>query len=430
MTRNPLSQLFVLLTGLLWLNLSNATDPSLEALVDLSIGQSLELSGIPVGDDRLGTVHFERIGIYAPGARPWQIHNGIMTPLPRTDRVFLMGRRADGLPGRIALAANAEGSEWSGAVYGPAGLQIIRSYRRVDGLLLRAYPADALLPDRITLDSQCGNHELTGIADPVQHLLTESASAAPRGDPLRLGILGIDTDKEWLERRFNDNATAAATWTEDLMLISNTIFETDVNLRMLIGDAIYRVGSDPYTVGGSSVSQARLEEFGGYWNDNYDHFDRTHAALISGRSSSGTSAAGIAWLNTYCQNQAVGGSYSLNQLFHNSSVPTATSVRVFAHEIGHNLGSQHTHCYNPPVDQCFNAESGCYAGAVSCPDGGPGTLMSYCNFPEPDGADCGQNQLLLAPAVATRIGNRIEQNFPDCITEEEDLGIIFHDRFE
>jgi hypothetical protein len=36
---------------------------------------------------------------------------------------------------------------------------------------------------------------------------------------------------------------------------------------------------------------------------------------------------------------------------------------------------------------------------------------------------------LLAPAVATRIGNRIDQNFPDCITEE-DLSIIFRDRFE
>jgi hypothetical protein len=372
MIQNPMSQLFVLLTSLLWLNFSNATDPSLEDLVDLSIGQSLVLSSIPVGDDRLGTVQFERIELYAPGARAWQSNKGIVTPLPQPDRIFLMGRRVDGLPGRIALAVSAEGSDWSGAVYGPAGLEVMRIYHRDDRLRLRAYQSDALLPERVTLDSHCGNHELTRIDDLNHDALTESASAAPRGDPLRLGILGIDTDKEWLERRFNDNATAAATWTEDLMLISNTIFETDVNLRMLIGDAIYRVGSDPYTVGGSSVSQARLEEFGGYWNDNYDHFDRTHAALISGRFSSGFSASGIAWINTYCQNQAVGGSYSLNQLFHSSSVPTASSVRVFAHEIGHNLGSAHTHCYNPPADQCFKAEAGCYDGRGQLPGWGAG----------------------------------------------------------
>jgi hypothetical protein len=58
---------------------------------------------------------------------------------------------------------------------------------------------------------------------------------------------------------------------------------------------------------------------------------------------------------------------------------------VVGHELGHNFGSRHTHCYVPPIDECYAGESGCYQGPTSCP-GGPGTVMSYCHV-----AGCGNN---------------------------------------
>lgn len=85
------------------------------------------------------------------------------------------------------------------------------------------------------------------------------------------------------------------------------------------------------------------------------------------------------------------GGYGVSQGINGSFNPAAPTVvwdiDAVSHEIGHNFGSPHTHCYNgypqpgdPPINQCHGTEPGCYAGPPSLPAGGKGSIMSYCQL--------------------------------------------------
>ena len=404
------------------------SDADWAALGQLDSGQ-VEVVDALKARGAVSSLTFERVEFKAQGAQTWVVRDGRREVLPPTGQVVLKGHDPRKPDESLTLVIDAKGELASGAVYGHGGLQPIRTYPTERGVLLRVYDPEDLLPDGVTLDFQCGNDSLRAIPGyeiPGALPEIESRAPMPKSGGLRVGVLAIDTDKEWLDRRFGDDLSAANDWLEQLMAVTNGIFERDLNLRMLLGDVILRVGSDPYTESGTADGEA-LFEFGDFWEANLSAVARTHAALISGRSGSGNSASGIAWVNSYCRKFSWGGSYSVNRLFYNSGISVDLSARIFAHELGHNLGSSHTHCYDPPVDQCYAAESGCYTGPTSCPPEGTGSLMSYCHI-----GGCGSNRLQLHPTVASRIQGRIQANFPSCITEfiDPNAGEIFSDRFE
>ncbi|MEN1727194.1 MAG: M12 family metallo-peptidase [Pseudomonadota bacterium] len=404
-----------------------------EALARLQVGERMEVADFPIGQARSGSVVFERIELYAEGAVV-RIHraDGVST-LSRSDRIFLVGRtEQDDRVSVVLLGEINDPISWSGGVYSPAGFEEIRVYPQADGPpVVRAYSADVLVPEGVVIESSCGNDLHAELNGAGTQALPSGLDFRSRGGPLRTGRLAIDTDKEWLNLRFGNNAPAAANWIENLVMLTNGLLESELDLRLELGDVILRVGSDPYGVTGSPATLAHLNEFGTFWQNNQGAVTRSHAALISGRSSSGFSASGIAWVDSYCENQSNGGSYSINQLFYNSGVPISASANLFGHEIGHNLGSPHTHCYNPPIDQCFSGETfggnSCYSGPTSCPTPpGSGTLMSYCNFP----SGCGiQNNFTFAIPVNNQISGRINANTPSCLSEGS-TELIFEDRFE
>lgn len=138
-----------------------------------------------------------------------------------------------------------------------------------------------------------------------------------------------------------------------------------------------------------------LDEFSSDWSRRMNNVDRVTAhlyALI--RPVGGSFVGGIAFLDQLCNKKARGG-YGVSTVYLNATdVPGDPNrsnafvwdVFVAAHEMGHNIGSPHTHnCFwNPPVDTCqlayaIDGTDGCFSDrnmrkVVN------GTIMSYCHL--------------------------------------------------
>jgi hypothetical protein len=133
---------------------------------------------------------------------------------------------------------------------------------------------------------------------------------------------------------------------------------------------------DPYISGEDTREMLDLFAF-----NLKNNFEGQIAQLVSTRALGG----GIAYVDRVCDNYNASnnsGPYAVSAALNTSfaSYPTYSwDVQVVAHEMGHTLGSPHTHSCswpNGPIDNCFSPEGGCAPG----PNPSVGTIMSYCHL--------------------------------------------------
>lgn len=398
-------------------------------LAALPVGAELVLEGVPDGHGGRTSLRFERVEVYAPGARVIHVDADGVHERPRSRRLHWIGVDASGSM-RGSLAFDPGFERVSGSGVSPAGAFALSGERDGERLRLRAQPLAGTLPAGVVPEIVAGDDGLPSGSAAPDALTLALAGQVPSGSP-RAAVVAVDTDNEFLSERFSNNTGAAADWIGDLFAAMNVMYLRDLNLSLQQGTTYLRTTPDPYTVTATPAGSANLNEFGTYWQNNYANVPRSFAALLSGKSGSGNSASGIAWINAYCRTQSQGGSYSVNQVFTNPQVPLAYSALIVAHELGHNFGAWHTHCTNAAsgaapsasntIDRCFN-EAGCYSGATSCPSSGPGapagTVMSYCN-----NIGCGTNStnvLQFHPIQVATLSALISQNTPSCIGASAD----------
>lgn len=96
-------------------------------------------------------------------------------------------------------------------------------------------------------------------------------------------------------------------------------------------------------------------------------------------SYGGNNIGGVAYVDVICNNQYRYAYSNISSSYQN--VPTYSwTVEVMTHEMGHNLGSNHTQWCGwtgGALDNCYTTEGGCAAGPA--PTNG-GTIMSYCHL--------------------------------------------------
>jgi len=104
--------------------------------------------------------------------------------------------------------------------------------------------------------------------------------------------------------------------------------------------------------------------------------DLAHLCALGGQG-----LGGVAWLGTLCVPGYNYGYSNIQSSFNNAPTYSWT-IAVIAHELGHNLGSEHSHScawQNGAIDGCYTQEGNCAKGPLP-PPGGAGTIMSYCHL--------------------------------------------------
>ncbi|MBN8728275.1 MAG: hypothetical protein J0H15_11330 [Xanthomonadales bacterium] len=402
---------------------------------------SVTLSDFPDGQGYRTRIHFQRIEVHAADARVVVVAADGEHVLAPSARVQLIGSDDSGSV-RVHLAFGPGFTEVAGSGSSPSGNFVLAA----DGNALRARPSEEALPHGVTL------HE-PATGDAIPHPFAPPVPLLPLGDataaaPVTARV-AVDVDRELLVNRFGGTGSAGVTaandWIADLFGTMNLMYQRDLAVTLQIGTVIMRTSGTPYAIKRDvAADRADLDSFGNYWEANHGNVPRAFAMLLSGQMTSGNSASGIAWLNSYCRKTSYGGSYSVNKVFTNPGVALDASARIVGHELGHNFGANHTHCSSAAtgqgpvstgtIDPCYKAEPGCWNGPVSCPTAGPGaprgTVMSYCHMAAPNGANCGANVQQFHPRHVALLSTYVAQNTPACLAPAGGSAVIFRNGFE
>lgn len=165
--------------------------------------------------------------------------------------------------------------------------------------------------------------------------------------------------------------TRATQYAEAVVAASSAIYERDVQATLAIGSLLVWTTADPYV---SNLPDEMLVQFRDRWRAVNGAVVRSLAHLLSGVNNIG----GIAYVNQLCNKQW---GYAVSGTNNNINYPATGYVwdtDVFSHELGHNIGSPHTHSctWSPPIDSCYTSEGGCFTGTKPV----KGTIMSYCHL--------------------------------------------------
>ena len=334
--------------------------------------QDARLDGLPLGPTRDVTLDLERVAPLA-AARVIEVTAAGVRAVAPSDTVFFVGRTADDPRSRVLVVAGRErvrGFVVTGDAAYLFGPDLAGTYRSYD---LRDLHPELHPPRASFCDTDLHAALVNATARPRALGLPPAVKAAPAGAlPLRLD-LAIETDTE-LRNKFG-SAQETADYVAALLAAANAIYERDLAVRLQATYVRIWSTTDPWT---SSATDGQLNELRAYWTNPANDMLQTAGPralvhFLSGKPVTG----GIAYIAAVCSNTYGFGVSQVDGDFDLAFPSQIWDVVVFTHELGHGVGSDHTHCYDPPLDRCFNEEPGCYDGEVVS---SRGTIMSYCHL--------------------------------------------------
>ena len=226
-------------------------------------------------------------------------------------------------------------------------------------------------------------HEIiaTCNTDDIRHFIEDKGLFTSRAkESCKRVAISIRADYD-LYLKFNKNPQDVSNYILGMFNQINTIYRRE-DIQISISEIIIHTSPDgfPHTTATEELDHLRLK---------YKTYNGNISLCLSGATRNGKAAlGGIAYINSLCQKNYSYAYVNVNGSY--SGIPTFSfDVYSAAHEIGHVLGSRHTHACvwgpnkNQPIDNCAKVEGTCLAGQKPT----KGTLMSYCYLAGQPGID-------------------------------------------
>jgi hypothetical protein len=294
---------------------------------------------------------------------------------------FLRGTVEEWPRSSVALTVDSETGAWNGyLVAGDRFYEVHLPAQAAQGSI-----AKAAVVSRGETGSLAQGSGLTDVLEPPTALLQKLGGLQTKivGVPGAeyQAVIAIDSDYEFYQL-FHAGLETPTDYLAAIFGSVSELYFRQLGVSLAISSiSLYTTPDDPWNAPNphSGVTADVLCEFSHFWQANrpVKTYPRNGAMFFTGKRS--VDIGGQAWLDSLCNYSAKlstcpYGGYGIVVASNHPGFETYTT----AHELGHIFGSVHTHCYNPPIDQCHSGESGCYSGPESTPPEG-GSVMSYCD---------------------------------------------------
>jgi hypothetical protein len=347
-------------------------------------GRAASLSGLIIRN--LALANDERVDLILSRAEPFApdavlYRDGAIRGPLVSDRIYFQGTSLSDGHAQVSLSIGSDGSVRGVLADDRGHWRLLSLQGRIQATLV----SDEPVPGTREHDHfQCGlNADIRQRSREAQRLFEVNhppTRQIPRGTTDRYRVrVAYDTTNRFVS--LFANGQQAIDYLGDLTNHISLMYIRELNTEIVVSSTVLRGADEPWDLNGDL-----LDQLGNYWNDPTNTVDqtRTLAHLVDAGPSQG-----VAWVGALCGDGFdYGVSQGLGTEFDPEADPQGWSFSVVAHELGHNFGSDHTHCYTPVIDQCYNGEAGngCWGGAESLPgpaNEAPGTIMSYCHLLAP-----------------------------------------------
>ena len=338
----------------------------------------LEIDAFPLPDGSTVKLKLREARPFAPDARfirqtksdPKTAH--VEPAVVPENALILTGEVGEDADSFVMLALSDQGS--FGFIQNSKGNSVISSGKLGQKLEPVIYNPEVALGGILNMtDWVCGEEtaHLENLAAFGEHPPQGGLAGAAQCKVIKVAL---EYDYEFWNTAMNADGWVALFYTAALVGALDEIYGRDAGVSIQLSNIrIWEDPADPWTGVDTAAQLAELRDW--YW-DNGDDIDRDIAILCSSRSIGG----GRAYLGGLCNNYGYSVCGGMSGSFPYplaDYTPGNWDLIVVAHELGHNLGTTHTHNYCPPLDQCASAtQFGSCQDSRECQQG---TIMSYCH---------------------------------------------------